>query len=55
MIAALKRLSTITDHNKVPQDELAMLKIAWGKTRMKLLSSHPSLEERIHYLEHLAH
>ncbi len=51
MIAALRRLQIITQWSKVPQDELATLKIAGGKSWMKLLSSHPSLEDRIMHLE----
>lgn len=51
MIAALHKLKTITRGVKVPQDELATLKIAWWKTWMQLLSSHPSLDDRIAHLQ----
>jgi heat shock protein HtpX len=51
MIAALRRLQVITKGVKVPQDELATLKIAGGKSWMHLLSSHPTLEDRIGNLQ----
>lgn len=51
MILALQKLKTITRNIKVPQDELATLKISWGKTWMQLLSSHPSLDDRIAHLQ----
>jgi heat shock protein HtpX len=51
MIAALRRLQVITKGVKVPQDELATLKIAGGKSWMHLLSSHPTLEDRIQHLQ----
>lgn len=51
MILALQKLKTITRNTKVPQDELATLKISWGKTWMQLLSSHPSLDDRIAHLK----
>ena len=55
MIAALQKLSLIWSGVKVPNDELATLKIFWGRrARGQLFSTHPSLESRIERLKTIA-
>ncbi len=51
MISALEKLKLITKNIQTKNDEVASLKIAWWKTRLHLLSSHPSLDDRINKLK----
>lgn len=53
MISALQRLETINSWQKMKQDAFAMLKISWGKTRLNLFRSHPTVEQRVEKLESL--
>lgn len=50
MIAALRKLQSI-QHNTVPQDEFATLKMIGGKKWLWLFSTHPPLEKRIENLQ----
>ena len=55
MIAALQKLSLIWSGVKVSNDELATLKIFWGRrARGQLFATHPSLESRIERLKSIA-
>lgn len=51
MILALEKLKIITKNIQTKNDEVATLKIAWWKNRLHLLSSHPSLDDRIQKLK----
>jgi Zn-dependent protease with chaperone function len=51
MIAALPRLQSSTTAVDTQNRELAMLKIAGGRSLMRLLATHPPLEARITALE----
>lgn len=53
MIAALEKLKIITKNIQTKNDEVASLKIAWWRNRLRLLSTHPSLDDRINKLKQL--
>ena len=52
MIKALQRLKALAPHTKVARDEFANLKISAGDV-VGLLSSHPSLDQRIQRLQQM--
>lgn len=55
MIAALEKLRIISAGDKIPNDELATLKISGGsRAWLKLFATHPSLESRIERLRAIA-
>lgn len=51
MIAALEKLQIITKNIQTKNDEVASLKIAWWRNRLRLFSTHPSLDDRINKLK----
>lgn len=52
MIAALRKLQVLAS-KPVEQDQYAIMKINGGKVRLRLFSSHPSLESRIEALQNM--